>query len=281
MKYLLILWFLFVCSNLVWAKGTPTPLLESKKTTEVKTKKKDFIGKKLKQSPIGPEAVKSMLLKRYSVTYKHNKDLVRLQKLTLMNKGKSVPALIQVMKNSKYPDKNRWIATFLLGKIMGKRSAPFISKFLKHPNWVMRLASLKTLLALGGKSYAGMFANALKDKSYIVRTQALENIRKMRLTNYSASVWQMLYDKRNYYAPKGKKKRRANIIKEVVKTVGELKFKEAKGPLLKMVQKKRYEDIFEEISGSLEKITGKEVPNGNKNVKRQFWSRVAINNKVI
>lgn len=278
MKVLLVLWFLFFFSNVVWSKGNPTPLLPENQTTPATD---TSIGKKLKRSPIGPEAVKSMLLKRYSTTYKSNKDLVKLQKLTLMNKGKSVPALIQVMKNSKYPDKNRWIATFLLGKIMGKRSAPFISKFLKHPNWVMRLASLKTLLALGDRSYAGMYALALKDNSYIVRTQAIENIRKLRLSKYSANVWQMLYDKRNYYSPKGKKKTRANIIKEVVKAVGELKFKKAEEPLLKMVQKKRYEDIFEEISGSLEKITGKEVPSGNKNVKRQFWSRVAINSKVI
>lgn len=264
MKYLLILWFLFIFSNVVWAKGPTTTNL----------------AKKVK-SPISAEAVKEMLLTKYEKTYKTNKELVKLQKFTLMNRGKSVPALIHVMKSTKYPDKNRWIATFLLGKIMGKRSAPFISKFLSHPNWVMRLASLKTLLALGEKNYGGRFAEALQDKSYIVRTQALENIRKMRLKKYSANVWQMLYDKRNYYAPKGKTKKRANIIKEVVKTVGVLKFSKAKDPLLKMVQKKRYEDIFDEISTSLEKITGEEVPKGNKNVKRRFWSRVAINNKVI
>ena len=264
MKCILILWFLFIFSNVVWARDV----------------KKNNIVKKEK-SPISVEAVKEMLLSKYARTYKTNKDLVKLQKFTLLNKGKSVPALIQIMKSSKYPDKNRWIATFLLGKIMGKKSAPFISKFLSHPNWVMRLASLKTLLALGEKNYGKKFADALRDKSYIVRTQALENIRKMQLKKFSANVWQMLYDKRNYYGPKGKTKKRANIIKEVVKTIGVLKFIKAKDPLLKMVQKKRYEDLFDEISNSLEKITGKEVPKGNKNVKRRFWSRVAINNKII
>lgn len=264
MKYLLILWFLFIASNLVWASNVPTKAPASSPNTA-----------------ISPEGVKSLLLDRYSKAYKKNKDLVKLQKLTLMNRGKSVPALIEVMKSTKYPDKNRWIATFMLGKIMGKRSAPFIAKFLKHPNWVMRLASLKTLLALGEKKYGKDFANALSDKSYVVRHQALDNIAKLRLTEYSPKVWQMLYAKDNYYSPKDKKKKRTNIISKVVKTIGDLKFEKAKEPLLKMVQKKRYEDIFEEINSSLEKITGKEVPEGNKNVKRRFWSRVAINNKTL
>ena len=53
MKYLLILWFLFIFSNVVWAKG-PT-------TTD--------LAKKVK-SPISAEAVKEMLLTKYEKTYK-------------------------------------------------------------------------------------------------------------------------------------------------------------------------------------------------------------------
>ena len=75
------------------------------------------------------------------------KSLANLKQETLKYSGKSVSAaLIEVMKNGKYPDKNRWVATFLLGQIMGEKSAPFIAKFFKHPSWVMRMASLKTML---------------------------------------------------------------------------------------------------------------------------------------
>jgi HEAT repeat protein len=176
--------------------------------------------------------------------------------------------------------KNRWVATFLIGRIMGKKSSPFLAKFLKHPNWVMRMASLKTLLALKEKGYGVAYASALKDRSFIVRKQALENIRKLELNDKGAEVWSMLYDKRNYYNPKDGQKKRTNLIREAIKTIGDLKFGKAKTALLSMVQKEKYKDIFNEIDYSLTKITGKKSPEDT-NLKKRFWKKIAISNQTI
>lgn len=229
------------------------------------------------------KVITQSLLKKFSKNTS-KKDLLRLKKEVLSYNGKSVPALVEVMKNGKYPEKNRWVATFMLGKVMGKKSAPFISKFLKHPSWVMRMASLKTLLALKGKEYKRQFSNALRDKSMIVRFQALDNISALKLRSEAPFVWQMLYDKRNYYQPKGSKKKiknlkRTNIIKKVIATVGDLKFQKAKKPLLSMINKEKYDDIFEEIDKSLMNITGKKSPTGSKKMKKRYWSKVAISTK--
>ncbi|MGB0454882.1 MAG: HEAT repeat domain-containing protein, partial [Bacteriovoracaceae bacterium] len=105
--------------------------------------------------------IKEMLLANYSKTYKTKAGLEKLKRSTLRYSGKAVPALVQVMKESRFPEKNRWIATFLLGKIVGVKSAPFIAKFSNHPNWVMRLASLKTLLALRQTQYTSIYQKAL------------------------------------------------------------------------------------------------------------------------
>ncbi len=215
---------------------------------------------------------KAQLLEKYGKTYASKEDLVKLRKETLSMGGKAVPGLIEVMKSAKYPDKNRWMATFLLGQIMGDKSAPFISKFVMHPHWVMRMAGLKTLLALKQRDYAPLYAGALQDESFIVRLQALENIKKLNISKHAAHVWAMLYDKRNYYQNK-KGAKRANIIKSVIRTVGDLKFDKAKEPLMKMAQKDKYNDIFEDMDYALVKITGKESPKGNRNVKRTFWQR--------
>ena len=235
------------------------------------------------------------LLKKFAKK-SSKKELVTLKKEVLSYKGKSVPALVQVMKSGEYPEKNKWIATFLLGQVMGKKSAPFVSKFLKHPSWVMRMASLKTLLALKRVEYKRSYSNALKDKSFIVRSQALDNISKLNLTSEAPFVWQMLYDKRNYYSPKPKKNlksknaknvktqnvenlKRTNLIKKVIATIGDLKFQKAKGPLLTMTQKNKYNDIFKEIDLSLIKITGKKSPAGSMKIKKRYWSKIAIANK--
>jgi len=234
--------------------------------------------------PSGPEVTKS-LLKKFSKNYKNNADLKKLKNEVLKFSGKAVPALIGVMKSKKYPDKSRWLATFLLGRIVGQKSVPFIAKFTKHPNWIMRMASLKTLLALNEKKYAGVYVDSLKDDSFIVRTQALNNIRKLKLTNLSPHVWAMLYDKRNYYEgnKKGKdnKTKGTNLIKTVIKTIGDFKFAKAKVPLLKMINKDKYDNIFAELDYSLQSITGKQSPRGPKKIKKHFWHRIALSEVTI
>ena len=227
------------------------------------------------------KVITESLLKKFS-TKTNRKSLIALKKEVMSHSGKSVQALVTVMKDGKYPEQNRWVATFMLGKIMGKKSAPFISKFLSHPSWVMRMASLKTLLALKGVEYKREFSNALKDKSFIVRSQALDNISKLGLKTEAPFVWQMLYDKKNYYSPKKGKSvktanlKRTNLIKKAILTVGELKFEKAKLPLLSMIQKDKYKDIFTEVNSSLEKITGKKSPKGDKELKLRFWKKIQV-----
>lgn len=232
---------------------------------------------------IKSKGLKATILSEYSKKGLTKKQIASLKKRTLAHGPGAVPALIEVMKSSKYPDRNKWVATFLLGKIVGKKSAPFISRFIQHPNWVMRMASLKTLNALKADKYDGLYAYALKDKSMIVRSQALENIRTMNLTNMGTVVWAMLYDKQNYHVskkPKGKSKR-TNIIRRVIRTVGDLKFNKAKEPLLAMIQKKKYKDIFNEMDYALSKITGKNSPKGKAILKKQFWKRYRMKETVI
>jgi hypothetical protein len=238
-----------------------------------------FIHPDNQKGPKTRDMVKKVILREFKKDLS-GPEVVRLKKQTLVYSGKAIPALIQVMKSDGYPDKNRWVATFLIGRIMGKKSSPFLAKFLKHPNWVMRMASLKTLLALKEKGYGVAYASALKDRSFIVRKQALENIRKLELNDKGAEVWSMLYDKRNYYNPKDGQKKRTNLIREAIKTIGDLKFGKAKTALLSMVQKEKYKDIFNEIDYSLTKITGKKSPEDT-NLKKRFWKKIAISNQTI
>lgn len=221
------------------------------------------------------------LKKRFEQNYSKKSDLKKLRNEAVSYGRKAVPVLTEVMKSGKYPDKNRWLATFTLGRIMGKKASPFISKFMNHPGWVMRMAALKTLLVLKEKRYADMFVEALKDDSLIVRTQALENIRILNLNDKAPYVWSMLYDKRNYYEIKKKGHKRTNLVKKIVRVIGDLKFEKAKGPLLKMAAKKKYVDIFSEIDYSLGKITGKSSPGGDITVKRIYWNKIAVTDKVI
>lgn len=213
----------------------------------------------------------------YLKTSKSKTFLAKLKSESLKYKQKAVPTLIKVMKSKNYPDENRWIATFMLGRIVGVKSADFISKFTRHPNWMLRLASLKVLLHLEQRQYKGIYANLLEDTSLIVRHQALQNIKELKITSLAPYVWKMLYNKQNYVGQKGARKR-SNIIRDAIKLVGDLGLDAAKKPMLKMIGKKKYKDVHTELDYSLSKLHKKPSPKGTMEVKKIYWSRLALKN---
>ena len=211
----------------------------------------------------------------YKVSSERKSYLSKLKSETLKEARAAVPTLIKVMKSKAYPDENRWIATFMLGRIMGVKSADFISKFTTHPNWMMRLASLKVLLHLQQKQFKGIYAKALEDKSLIVRHQALQNIKELHLRELAPYVWKMLYNRDNYVGNQGDRKR-SHIISEAIKTVGDLELDKAKPAMLKMISNKKYKDIYSELDYSLSKLYKKNSPKGGFAVKKNYWERVAV-----
>ena len=255
-------------TSAAFAKGAPTIApAPAKKAAKAEPVKK--IAPKFDQTTL-----KGQILSGFYHLGNDKDSKAILKKKVIKAGGDAVPALVEVMKKDIYPDNSRWLATMMLGRVMGKKGAAYIARFMEHPSWVLRMASLKTLLALNAKEYGGYFAKLLKDSSFIVRHQALENIRLLGLNQYAPHVWSMLYDKKNYYeSKKSKSVKRTNIIKNVVTAVGDLKFEKASDPLFKMIQKDRYEDMFQEIEYSLEQITGKKSPKGDRKIKRRFWKK--------
>lgn len=197
-----------------------------------------------------------------------------LKRNAFKHKQKAVPVLIKVMKESKYPEQNRWHATMFLAQIMGAKSAPFIAKFTDHPHWMMRVAALKALLGLKQAEYHAVYSKALKDPSLIVRVQALDNISQLKITKLAPEVWSMMYDQTNYTGAKGARKR-TSIVKSIIRTVGDVHYTEAKKPLAKLIQKPKYQDLMDDLDYSLEKITGEVSPNSVEQ-RRKFWSKVAL-----
>lgn len=236
------------------------------------------------QSLKNPHAGKSGVVKEDLVTLERLENMftmdaktpglqAMIKRHTLKHRQKAVPVLIKVMKESKYPEQNRWQATMLLGQVMGKKSAPFIAKFIDHPHWMMRVASLKALLALKQDTYHAVYAKALKDSSLIVRVQALDNISQMNIHSMAPQVWNMMYDQSNYSGEVGNRKR-TSIVRSIIRTIGDVRFTKAKAPLTKLIQKPKYQDLIEDLDYSLEKITGEVSPNSSVTARRDFWTKL-------
>ena len=270
-----------LCASVSFAatKKDWKPKYEQKTLTELKSKVKPVSKKKRtqKKSSIIPDhPLEALYLKKSP----RKSFITKLKSETLKYKQKAVPTLIKVMKGKAYPEENRWVATFMLGRIMGKKSANFISKFTKHPNWMLRLAALKVLLHLEQKQFRGIYARLLEDKSLIVRHQALQNIKEMKLKSLAPYVWKMLYNKQNYVGIKGARKR-SNIISDAIKIVGDLDLQKAKKAMLKMITKKKYKDVHAELDYSLSKLYKKSSPRGSFEVKKNYWSKIALSEVTI
>ena len=246
------------------------PKYKSQKTNTVT--KVDNTSKAIKESET---TFTHPLEKLYAKKPKGKGHLNILKQESLKLKQNAVPTLIKVIKGEEFPSENRWVATYMLGRIMGVKSAPYIAKFSGHKNWMLRLASLKVLLHLNQDKYKGIYARALEDKSLIVRHQALQNIKEMKLSELAPYVWKMLYNKDNYAGQKGKLQR-SNIIKDAIRVLGDLKFSKAKKPMLEMINRTKFKDIHEDLDYALSKITDKSSPKGEMTVKRRYWKREAV-----
>ena len=179
--------------------------------------------------------------------------LASLKEKTLQAGVDAVPTLIQVMKGKDYTDKKKWMATLSIGKIMGKKSIKFIQTFANHPNWILRLAGLKTLLHLKDHSSKEIYRQALKDPSLIVRMQAIENIRSLGLKDCAQDVWKILFYPQNYQGTKGQRKR-LSIVGKAIRAMGDLQYKPTKKALLKLANSKKYQDLSKDIQYALKRI---------------------------
>lgn len=199
--------------------------------------------------------------------WKKNIDFASLSKQTQSFGPKAVPILLNAMKKKSYPVKNRWIAMFSLTKLMGKNSSKVLSKFTKHPDWMMRLGALKCLLFLKEKKYAKQYANLLSDKSMVVRQQALKNIHQLEIKESAYAVSNLLSEI-NFDKSSG-------VNAEVdltLLTLAKLGHKQSIPTLVDMLKAKKFKNNTATIDYTLELLTGKKSPKGDLNSKIAFWS---------
>ncbi len=211
------------------------------------------------------------LLLKYQMA-KDNSKLHELKQATLKMAQKSVPVLVTVLKSREFSDESRWLAMFMLGRTIGRKSAPYISKYTDHPNWMLRVAAYKTLVALDQKQLKNVFGKGLKDSSMLVKLEALDSIAKLKIKELAPLVWKMVYDESNYIVSAGKRKR-TDVVKRAIRTLGELEYRESQRPLLKMIKNRNFDDMFEDLDYTLSKLAHTNSPRGSIDVKRAFWQK--------
>lgn len=208
----------------------------------------------------------------FKADWKKSVDFAKLSKQSLSFGPKAVPTLLKVMKSRSYPEKNRWIAMFSLTKLMGKKSAKVLSKFTKHPDWMMRLGALKCLLILKEKQFANDYANLLNDQSLIVRQQALMNIHQLDIKEKAKDVSLLLSSIKQQNSQEASIDQMTDMT---IMTLAKFGHKASVKTLLEMLKQQQFKNNSATIDYTLEQLTGFKSPKGDWNSKVSFWSNIA------
>jgi len=211
----------------------------------------------------------------FKIDWKKSVDFATLSKQSLAYGPKAVPVLLNVMKKKSYPVKNRWIAMFSLTKLMGKKSSKILSKFMKHPDWMMRLGALKCLLFLKEKQYAPDYNSLLKDKSLIVRQQALTNIHQLEIKESAPAVSTLL---REITTQNNTNTSLDQMTDMTIVTLAKFGHKPSIKTMIDMLKNSQFKNNSATIDYSLEKLTGVKSPKGDLSSKLSFWNSYTYKN---
>lgn len=119
----------------------------------------------------------------------------------------AVGPLFEIASDTHAEDTDRYIALMGAAKLGGIEVAPRTANFLKDKSWMLRAAALRILAAFPGlsKSYpatALQTLSLLHDPALIVRTEAVETVRKLNPKGTAQALGLALEQAENYHAGK-------------------------------------------------------------------------------
>lgn len=191
---------------------------------------------------------------------------VRNDKLKKLG-SKAYPVLVGMAFHDAETMKSRWSAFMALVQMAEKESLPEVRKALVSKDWFLRDAGLRVLPVLDAKAALTESTKALKDPALIVRTTAVENLKKIKDPNSAAALWSSLYDKRNFH-----RKQSLWIRRHILEALAEISPKGSAHQFGKVLNDND-KSLLEPAMAGLEKVTKQKLgdPHFPLEYRRQLW----------
>lgn len=132
-----------------------------------------------------------------------------LQKWNENYGSSAVPSLLQLAKDKKIPDSQRYIAIMGAAKLGGSATLPLILPLLKDRSWMIRTACLRALSALLNPTRETPAAidpltrsslfSLLHDQALVVRLEAIQVIEALRPEGAADALAEILQRPENYH----------------------------------------------------------------------------------
>ena len=135
---------------------------------------------------------------------KRASELVSLLKLPKHNrkivlKGRYNPKdLYQVAMSDRYSLQVRWRAVTSLGFVYEASSVEYLKRLLVHKKWFLRNSATLAVQYIKRKDAVKLLRERLIDKSLVVRTSAVQIIKKIGAIELEEDLWKSLSDSKNF-----------------------------------------------------------------------------------
>lgn len=111
--------------------------------------------------------------------------------------------LLKLASDRKLEDHQRYVALMAAARLGGAAAVTPVSRFLSDECWMLRSAALRALSYLDKPvPNSGAILKLLRDPALVVRTEAVETIRKLRPPGSTEALLDAVEDPRNYHAGK-------------------------------------------------------------------------------
>ena len=122
--------------------------------------------------------------------------------MTLKGKNGILRQLLEVALDGKEPLKMRWRAITTLGELSPNQAVPYLEKMLQSKEWFLRNAAMIAVSHADRPTVMKWAEKLLNDKSLIVRTSAVQAIKKIKGIELQDVLWEKINSKENFHRGK-------------------------------------------------------------------------------
>lgn len=177
--------------------------------------------------------------------------------------AKATPSLLQLAKDTKAKDTERFIALMALTKISGAQSGPKLVPFLRDKNWMVRSAALKSVEILNYQPASADVLKLLKDPALVIRAQAVAAVETLNPPGAVPALLEAIYDGKNYRPGDYKKGKADWVPQRALASLRKLKPKNVSHQLLPLLNESRDRKLRAHALFTIEALEGKKLKKGS------------------
>ena len=179
----------------------------------------------------------------------------------------AVPPLMGMASNPKNLDANRYLALMGAAKLGGRPLASQVAKLLNDRSWMLRSGALQALSALDAKETGPAAMKLLRDPALVVRTEAVHTLVVLRPPGVEAALVRAILDQQNYHGGKAQW-----VPQAALEGLVTLKAESSVPQLRALLDHKNDRELLESTVSALEKLTGKSLaPEGTLTARVDRW----------